>query len=214
MDHQTVSSIVWIWAVFLGSLTLVALMMQSHRGSSSQALLPYPSLRGWQNVIRASESIVPWTKPQGLWTSGSNVAGIWKGRRAEIASFDLHEAHLRTMAAVACAQVPPGLGWVTAMDPKYPYATGKKAGSTQRSQLGQRFLMSGEDRDLAAIFSADVEKAILGFPSRINQIMFDGNAISVTWYGCEEDPAVVDAALDLAVVIAHQVETAAAQAGG
>lgn len=215
MGYQTLLSTVWIGAVFLGSLALVALVTRSGRKRSLRALLPYASLRGWRNVIRASESIVPWTKPGSLQTSGVNVAGTWKGRRAEIVTFELSDARQDwTMAAVECTRVPHGLGWVAAMDPTYLFATGREAGPTQRSELGRRFRLSGEDQDLQTIFSPEVEQAILGFPRRINQVMFNAKTASVTWYGQEGDPAIIDAALDLAVVICSQVEAAPAIAGG
>ena len=43
--------------------------------------------------------------------------------------------------------------------------------------------------------------------------MFDGKAASVTWYGREEASAIIDAALDLAVIITRQVEAATNNAG-
>jgi len=53
----------------------------------------------------------------------------------------------------------------------------------------------------------------LDFPGRIHQVMFDGKAASVTWYGREEASAIIDAALDLAVIITRQVEAATTIAG-
>jgi len=214
MDHQ-ISGTVWMWANFLGCLALVTLVIRSYRRRSREALVPYASLRGWQKVPHSSESIVPWTKPQKLWATNANVGGIWKGLRAEIVNFHRgeHDAEDRTMAAVACAHVPQGLGWVSAMDAKFTFATGRNAGSTQRSELGRRFRLAGEDRDLQAIFTPNVEKAILDFPGRIHQVMFDGKAASVTWYGREEASAIIDAALDLAVIITRQVEAATTIAG-
>jgi hypothetical protein len=210
------SSTVWMWAYLLGSLALVALVMWLDRRRSRQALVAHAGLRGWQNLIHSSESIVPWTKPQGMWTAGANVGGTWKGLRAEIVRSQPGqlESQDRIMAAVACARVPQGLGWVTASKPTWPFSTRRWDGFARRSELGRRFRLSGEDRDLQAIFTPAVEKAILDFPRQIRQVMFDGKAASVTWYGPEEAPAIVDAALDLAVIIVRQVEAATTIASG
>ena len=102
-----------------------------------------------------------------------------------------------------CTCVPQGLGRVAAIRRQWPFSAAILAGPTQRSELGRRFRLSGEDQDLHAIFSPAVEQAILRFPCRIQKVMFDGKAASVSWYGRVEDPAIVDAALDLAAIIAR-----------
>jgi hypothetical protein len=207
MDYQALLGHVSSWVLTLGTFAIAALLIRSGRKRSRQALLPHATLRGWQNVTHFAESVVPWTMPGSLQTSSANIAGIWKGRRAEIVNFEMSEGVGDwTMAAVECTRVPHELGPVTAMDPKYPYGTGRRVGASARSELGRRFLLSGEDQDLQTVFSPSVEKAILNFPRRINQVMFDAKAASVTWYGREQDRAIVDAALDLAVIICSQVE--------
>jgi hypothetical protein len=172
------------------------------RERSRQALLALARLRGWQEVATGGESLLPWRKSS--WTRHASARGNWQGLRAELVITRVHKNRDATMVVVDCGRGDPGRGQVMATDPAFEYAQGAAAGPEQPTELGRRFRLLGQPTDLRAIFSNWIERAILEFPGHIHAVGYDGRLASVTWFGYEKDPAVVDVALDLAVGLCRQ----------
>jgi hypothetical protein len=122
-----------------------------------------------------------------------------------------------TTVVVECAHAIVGLRAVSATDrndPLYRLTGGKETLRAQPTALDQRFRLSGQEGDLRAIFVPDIERAILGFPGNLYSVSFYGRIASVIWIGYEQNPSIVDAALDLAASICRQVDAATTASGG
>jgi hypothetical protein len=196
---------------------LVALRLA--RGRSRKSILPLAQLRGWQMVTRDGESLLPYFSSswKRLLSTQASAYGTWQGLRAEFTAAFVYKNRDATTATVECAQAMVGLGPLAATDRGDPRCRGYHlvTGETetipvQPSGLLQRFRLSGQERDLRLVFVPEVERAVLSFPGKLYSVSFYGNTASVVWIGHEKNPAIADAALDLAASICHRVDAAAA----
>jgi len=193
----------------------------SHR-RSQRAILPLAQLRGWPELTRDRESLQPylasaWNR---LLSSETSAQGTWQGLRAEFGTTQVYLKRNATTAVVECPRLPMGLGPVSATNRNDPHYRGYQKyigeAETLRAEptaLDQRFRLSGQERDLRVLFVPDIERAILEFPINLYSVSFYGRIASVVWIGYEKNPAIVDAALDLATSICRQVDSATTSGG-
>lgn len=204
-------------------LGLPLLVLRLARARSRKALLPLAELRGWHEVRRDGESLLPslssWWKR--LLSTQASACGTWRGLRAELATCQAYKNRDATMAVVECPRLSVAPGPVSAADRSdplyrdYHLLTGEtETVPAQASALVQRFRLSGQAGDVGAIFAPNIERAMLQFPAKLYSVAFHGRTASVVWLGYEKSPAIADAALDLAASICRQVEARAPYPGG
>jgi len=192
------------------------------RARSRRLLLPLARSRGWQEVTHDGESLLPnlsssWKR---LLSMQASAYGTWQGLRAEFTATHVYKNRDATTVTVECAHPDVRLGPVSATDrndPRYrdyhQFTGESETIPAQSSALLQRFRLWGEESDLRRIFVPDIERAILEFPGNLYSVSFYGRIASLVWIGYEKDPAIVDAALDLAASICRQVDVNIAPGG-
>jgi len=200
-------------AVAVGAVLFVQYLT---RQQSSTNFQPYAELRGWKVVPVGVESLMPYGDSawkRALWGhAGLSVAGDWKGAKAELAMTRVYKGRSATVVAVACGQLTPSrLGPVSIMakgDVSFQYYVEQlrrdDLGRLQTSALGQRFDFLGKATDVMALITPEIEHSLVSFAGQINNVSYDGKAVSVTWLGFEQDPARIDAALDVASALCVQ----------
>jgi hypothetical protein len=183
--------------------------------SVCKSILPLARLRGWQEVTRDGESLLPYFSSswKRLLSTQASAYGTWQGLRAEFTASFVYKNRDATTATVECTHPVVGLGPLAATDrddPRYRdyhLISGEtETIPVQPTALLQRFRLSGQERDLRAVFVPGIERAVLDFPGKLYSVSFHGNSASVVWIGHEKNPSIVDAALDLAASICHQVD--------
>jgi hypothetical protein len=200
-------------AATVGAVVFVQYLTRQH---SRKTLQPYAELRGWKEVPAGVKSLMPYGDSawkRALWGHASvSVAGNWKGAKAELAMTRVYKGRSATVVAVACGQMTLSpLGPVSIMakgDVSFQYYAEQlkrdDLGRLQTSALGQRFDFLGKATDVIALITPEIEHSLESFAGQINNVSYDGKTVSVTWLGFEQDPARIDAALEVASALCVQ----------
>ena len=191
----------------IGALFLVQYLDRQH---SRNALKPYAQLRDWKEVPLGTKSLMRYasspTWMRFFWGhAGISVGGTWKGMPAELSITRVYRYQTATAVAVGCTRPREGMGPVVVTDRKdlalKYYGSDREPAEpypTQSAEFVQRFRIWGNAPDVASMFTPDIQRAVLAFPGQINNVSFDGKVAKATWLGLEQDPTVIDLALDLA----------------
>lgn len=201
---------VWLPSVIVIAALVTVLVVRDNRKRRAElekTLLSHIHRLGWLRVDDLDRSMVPWARFGG--ERRGCAMGQWQGRPAELVLFYLYKFNKATLVAITAPPSPKDFKQFVAIDALYGYTYGVPLGPPE---LRERFRFTGEPSELAAVFTREVAGAIVGFARRTYQIMFDGNTVSVAWYGWESDSAAIDAAFDIAQKICRSLEAAAAQA--
>jgi hypothetical protein len=210
---------VGFFASVAGVIFLATYLDRQH---SRNALKPYAQLRGWREVPLGTGSLMsngppPWWKRL-LWGhAGVSVGGTWKAMPAELGMTRASKNQRATVVAIGCIQPRVGIGQILVMDRNdnafreyQRVSTSEEPYPAQSAEFIRHFRIWGSAHDVSGMFTPEIEKAILAFPGQINKVSFDGRVVMVTWLDLEKNPAVIDAALDLAASLCLKVRTGAA----